>query len=51
MQFNWALLGKWLWRFFVKRQCLRQRVVVAKYGVDCGDWCSGRVVDSHGRDL
>ncbi|XP_028061851.1 uncharacterized protein LOC114265286 [Camellia sinensis] len=46
--FNLALLGKWLWRFVEKREQLWRRVVVAKFGVVRGAWCSGRVGHSHG---
>jgi len=32
--FNKALLGKWLWRFGIKENRLRRRVVALKFGED-----------------
>ncbi|XP_028067083.1 uncharacterized protein LOC114269911 [Camellia sinensis] len=46
--FNLALLGKWLWRFVVEKEQLWRRVVVAKFGMGRGEWCSKTVGLSHG---
>ncbi|CAL5445008.1 unnamed protein product [Camellia sinensis] len=45
--FNWALLGKWLWRF-AEEERLWRKVVAAKYGLEKGGWCLKRVAQSHG---
>ncbi|XP_028099815.1 uncharacterized protein LOC114299299 [Camellia sinensis] len=37
VQFNRALLGKWLWRFVRERDRLWRRVVASKFGVVAGD--------------
>ena len=49
--FNKALLGKWLWHFALEQDRLWRRVIVAKYGVDWGNWWTGRVSCSHGWGL
>lgn len=41
VQFNIALLGKWLWRFALARESLWSRVIAIIYGCDKGDWVSG----------
>lgn len=51
VQFNRALLGKWLWRFARERDCLWRKVMASKFGVGEGDWRSGEMTRSHGRDL
>jgi hypothetical protein len=50
-RFNWALLGKWLWRYGTERDALQWQVVVAKYGSSWEDWCSKEVKDSYGVSL
>lgn len=51
MNFNKALLGKWLWRFGVEESKLWRRVLMAKYGVDKGGWCTKPIRRSHGCSL
>ena len=51
MEFSKALLGKWLWRFGLEESRLWRRVVVARYGVTKGSWCTGIVRGSHGCGL
>ena len=41
VQFNSALLGKWLWHSALARESLWSRVIAIKYGCDKGDWVSG----------
>ena len=36
-RFNFALLGKWLWRYGTERDAFRRKVIEAKYG-DKGGW-------------
>lgn len=48
VDFNWALLGKWLWRFGLKETRLWRRVLVARHGVVAGGWCTHLVRGSHG---
>ena len=38
--FNMSLLGKWLWRYAMKRNALWRRIIEAKYGSMWGGWCS-----------
>ena len=38
--FNKALLGKWSWRFVKKRDPLWKWVIIGKYGVQEGAWCT-----------
>ncbi len=38
--FNRALLGKCLWRFGVEDTRLWHRVLVARYGIVDGGWCT-----------
>jgi hypothetical protein len=48
IQFNQALLGKWLWRFAKEREALWRLVIEVKYGSLRGGWCSAEVVGSYG---
>jgi hypothetical protein len=45
IQFNQALLGKWLWRFATEREASWRKLVEAKYDVMRGGWCSKEVED------
>ena len=45
---NKALLGKWLWRFGLEEHHLWRRVLVAKYGVDLGGWCTSCIRGPYG---
>jgi hypothetical protein len=38
--FNKALLGKWLWRFGLEENNFWRRVLVEKFGVELGGWCT-----------
>jgi hypothetical protein len=40
VDFNRALLGKWLWRYGHEREAWWRVVVEAKYGSMWGDWCT-----------
>jgi hypothetical protein len=40
LQFNRAMLGKWLWRFATERDALWRRLVDIKYDSIRGGWCS-----------
>ena len=46
-RFNQALLGKWLWRYGMKRVAYWRKVVEAKYGNMWGGWCIGAVRGSY----
>jgi hypothetical protein len=48
LQFNRALLGKWLWRFAMERSSFWRRVVDIKYGTMRGGWCSKDVGEPYG---
>jgi hypothetical protein len=48
IQFNRALLGKWLWRFAMERDAFWRKVVDIKYGSTRGGWCSKEVGGSFG---
>jgi hypothetical protein len=48
IQFNQALLGKWLWCFGMERDALWRLVVEAKYDSLWEGWCSIEVVGSFG---
>jgi hypothetical protein len=50
-RFNQALLGKWLWRFAHEEGAWWRSVLVAKYRLDWGGWCSGDISRSHGVGL
>jgi hypothetical protein len=39
--FNQALLSKWLWRFGMEASHLWRRVLVARFGLGAGGWCTG----------
>jgi hypothetical protein len=43
LQFNRALLGKWLWRFAMENDALWRKVVDIKYGSMRGGWYSKEV--------
>jgi hypothetical protein len=40
INFNQALLGKWIWRFSQERDALWRSVIEVKYGSVRGGWCS-----------
>jgi hypothetical protein len=40
MLFLKALLGKWLWKFVEEDKSLWTQMIVEKYGVQRGNWCS-----------
>lgn len=40
---NKALLGKWSWRFVVERESFWKHIIINKFGLEEGGWCS-RVV-------
>ena len=40
MALNKALLGKWSRRFVVERDFLWKQVIIDKFGVEKGGWCS-----------
>jgi hypothetical protein len=46
-RFNQALLDKWLWRFANEGAWWRS-VLVAKYGLVWGGWCSGDISGAYG---
>uniref|UniRef100_A0A2N9I3C8 Uncharacterized protein n=1 Tax=Fagus sylvatica TaxID=28930 RepID=A0A2N9I3C8_FAGSY len=46
-RFNQALLGKWLWRYGMKRVAYWRKVVEGKYGNMWGGWCIGAVRGSY----
>ena len=37
---NKVLLGKWSWRFAVKRKSFWKQVIINKFGLEEGRWCS-----------
>lgn len=41
--FNFALMGKWLWKFLVERKAFWRRVVMGKYGEGDHEWAPGEV--------
>ena len=43
-RFNFALLGKWLWRYGIERNSLWRKVIEAKYGDKRGGWCTKPVL-------
>ncbi|RVW81120.1 hypothetical protein CK203_044688 [Vitis vinifera] len=45
---NKALLGKWSWKFAVERNSLWKQVIIKKYGVEEGGWCSREVRGAYG---
>ncbi|RVW88540.1 hypothetical protein CK203_032959 [Vitis vinifera] len=45
---NKALLGKWSWRFGVERDSLWNQVIIDKFGVEDGGWCSREVRGAYG---
>jgi hypothetical protein len=44
VMFNWALLGKWLWRYGSEREAWWKIVVDSKFGSLWGGWCSLEIV-------
>jgi hypothetical protein len=44
IQFNQALLGKWMWRFALEREALWRLVIEVKYESLGSEWCSLVVV-------
>jgi len=48
IQFNRALLGKWLWRYGREREALWRSVIDAKFESLKGGWCSKEVSGSFG---
>ena len=49
--FNFALLGKWLWRYGLEIDVLWRRVIEAKYGNVWGCWCTKKVTSVYGFSL
>jgi hypothetical protein len=47
VDFNKALLGKWLWRFGLEEHCLWRCVLVEKYSLCTGGWCTNPVRGPH----
>ncbi|RVW38516.1 putative ribonuclease H protein [Vitis vinifera] len=45
---NKALLGKWSWKFVVERDSLWKQVIIDKFGVEEGGWCSREVKEAYG---
>ena len=41
--FNKALLGKWSWRFVRERYPIWKQVIIGKYGLQEGAWCTKEV--------
>jgi hypothetical protein len=40
IQFNCALLGKWLWKFANEEEAWWRKLVEVKYNIMRGGWCS-----------
>ena len=40
MALDKALLGKWSWRFVVERESFWKQVIINKFGLEEGGWCS-----------
>ena len=49
--FNFALLGKWLWRYVLETNALWRWVIVVKYGNVWGGWCMKNVTSAYGVSL
>ena len=45
---NKAFLGKWSWKFAIERNSLWKQVIIDKYGVEDGGWCSREVRGAYG---
>jgi hypothetical protein len=48
IQFNCALLGKWLWRFAKEEDAWWRKLVEVKYNIMRGGWCSKEVGGFYG---
>jgi hypothetical protein len=48
LQFNQALLGKWLWRYATEWDALLRKLVATKYENQRGEWCSTEVGGTYG---
>jgi hypothetical protein len=48
IQFNRALLGKWLWRFANEEDAWWRKLVEVKYNIMRGGWCFKEVGGSYG---
>jgi hypothetical protein len=51
IQFNQALLGKWLWRYDMDTEALWRLVIETKYGSIKGGWCSKEVTGTFGVEV
>jgi hypothetical protein len=51
VQFNNALIGKWLWRYATETNTLWRHVVAMKYGNELVGWASGVFKDPYGVSL
>ena len=49
--FNFALLGKWFWRYVLETNALWRWVIVVKYGNVWGGWCMKNVTSAYGVSL
>ena len=45
---NKTMLGKWSWKFAIERNSLWKQVIIDKYGVEDGGWCSREVRGAYG---
>jgi hypothetical protein len=48
IQFNHALISKWLWRYAMECDALWRKLVKIKYDSQIGDWCSKEVGGTYG---
>ncbi|RVW16810.1 putative ribonuclease H protein [Vitis vinifera] len=46
--FNKALLGKWLWRFANENELLWKQIILSKYDLQEGGWCSKNARNRYG---
>ena len=46
--FNKAFLGKWSWRFVKERNPLWKWIIVGKYRIQEGEWCTKEVRGRYG---
>jgi hypothetical protein len=49
--FNWALMGKWPWRYLHEREALWRVVVDSKYVNSWSGWCANKAHGSYGMRL